>query len=141
MRRRIALVVAAVCAVAAVFLAVLPYAGRSEVEAPEAGNEAPDADGNFLNLYRIIIAEGRCRPPIVSAWRKDTSDDEGLWAVTVGTNEMGYSQVTLLDHLCARSARKRLLGSLGLGVLGAGAVVVSRRARFSSGPPGEAAPS
>jgi hypothetical protein len=127
MRRRIAFFLAAVCVVGAVLMAVLPYTGRSKVEVPDASNHAPDADGNFLNLYRITIVRGRCQPPVISAWRKDGSHDEGLWAVTVGTNMMGYSKATSIGRLCAHSARRRLLGSFGLGVLGVGAVLIGRR--------------
>jgi hypothetical protein len=126
MRRRIALVLAAICGVGAVLMAVLPYTGSSKVEVPDASNQAPDADGNFLNLYRITIVRGHCQPPVISAWRKDGPDDEGLWAVTVGTNMMGYSKATSMGRLCAHSARRRLLGSLGLGVLGVGAVLIGR---------------
>jgi hypothetical protein len=141
MRRRIALVVAAVCAVGAVVLAVLPYTSSSEVEVADASNEAPDADGNFLNLYRITTVEGRRRPPVISAWRKDGPDDEGLWAITVGTSEMGYAKATAMGRLCAHSARKRLLGSLGLGVLGVGAVLIGRRIQPPAASPGEPSPS
>jgi hypothetical protein len=137
MRRRVALVVATVCAVGAVLLAVLSYTGSSEVEVPDASNEAPDADGNFLNLYRITTVQGRCRPPLISAWRKDGPDDEGVWAVTVGTNMMGYSKATSMEHFCAHSARRRLLGSLGLGVLGAGAVLIGRCIQPPAAPPAE----
>ena len=141
MRRRIALVVAAFCALGAVVLAALPYTSSSEVKVPDASNEAPDADGNFLNLYRITTVQGRCQPPVISAWRKDGPDDEGFWAVTVGTNMMGYAKANSMGHLCAHSARKRLLGSLGLGVLGVGAVLIGRRIQPPAAPPGEPAPS
>jgi hypothetical protein len=140
MRRRIALVVAAFCAVGAVVLAVLPYTGSSQVEVPDASNEAPDADGNFLNLIRITTVQGRCRPPVISAWRKDGPDDEGLWAVTVGTNMMGYAKANSMGRLCAHSARRRLAGSLGLGVLGVGAVLIGRRIQPPAAPPPAAPP-
>jgi hypothetical protein len=130
MRRRIALVVAAVCGVGAVLLAVLPYTGSSEFKVPDATNQAPDADGNFLNLYRINVVEGRCQPPVVSAWRKARPDGPLPWTVTVGTNMeggRGYASVGSLGRWCADSARHRLLASLGLGVLGMGAVLIGRR--------------
>lgn len=140
MRRRIVLVLAAVCAVGAAVLAVLPYTDSSQVELPETSNAAPDADGNFLNLYRITTVEGRCRPPVISAWRKDGHDDEGFWAVTVGNDPMGYAKANSMGNLCAHGARRRLLGSLGLGVVGVGAVLVGRRMQPPAAPPGETAP-
>ena len=121
-------------------LALLPYTGTSKIEVPAASNEPPDADGNFLNLYRFTTVRGRCQPPVISAWRKDGPDDEGLWAVTVGTDVMGYAKATSMGHLCAHSARKRLLGSLGLGVLGVGALLVGRRIQRPSPPQAEPAP-
>ena len=142
MRRRIALVVAAVAAVGAVLLAVLPYTGTSEVEVPDASNEAPDADGNFLNLYRVAVAEGRCRPPVVSAWSKARPNDPLPWTVTVSTNMEGprdHAKVGSLGRWCADSARRRLLGSLGLGVLGVGAVLIGRRIQPPATPPLEPA--
>jgi len=140
MRRRIAFVVAAVAAVGAVLLVVLPYTGTSEVEVSDASNEAPDADGNFLNVYRIAVVEGRCRPPLVSAWRKARPDDSLPWTVTVSTNmegPRGYTKVGSLGRWCADSARRRLLGSLGLGVLGVGAVLIGRRIKPPATSPAE----
>jgi len=137
MGHRLAIVLAVVFGLGAVVLALLPYTGSSEVEVPDASNPAPDADGNFLTLTRITSIEGRCRPPVISAWRRDGPDDQGLWAVTVGTNEMGYAKATSMGHLCAHSARRRLLGSLGLGV---GAVLVGRRIQPPAAPPAEPAP-
>ena len=144
MRRRIAVVVAAVAVVGAVLLAVLPYSGTSEVEVPDASNEAPDADGNFLNLYRIAVVQGRCRPPAVTAWRKARADDPLPWTVTGSTNMEGprsYTKVGSLGRWCAESARRRLLGSLGLGVLGVGAVLIGRRIQPPATPPAEPASS
>ena len=89
---------------------------------------------------RFTTVRGRCQPPVISAWREDGPDDEVLWAVTVGTDVMGYAKATSMGHLCAHSARKRLLGSLGLGVLGVGAVLVGRRIQRPSPPQAEPVP-
>jgi hypothetical protein len=140
MRRRFALVVAAACAVGAVVLALVPYTGRSTIEVPAAGSQPPDEDGNFLTLTNFMAIQGRCRPPVISAWRKDGPEDEGLWAVTVGTNMMGYSKANSMEHYCAHNARRRLLGSLGLGVLGMGVVLIGRRGQPPAAPQAEPVP-
>jgi len=134
MRRRLALVVAAVCGLGAILLAALPYTGHAPIEVPAANNEPPDEEGNFLNLYRIIHLRGRCQPLVISSWRKD--GPEPRWAVTVDTNMIGpsYGKADPMGSLCAHSARRRLVGSLALAVLGVGAMFIGRRSRLP-GPP------
>lgn len=119
MRRRIALAVAAICGVAALLLAVLPFTGR--VSSREGQTMLGGA-----GLEGARGFEGDCGPPVISSWH----DGSGAWSVEQNRKRNdGYADLGSLGPWCEDSARARLLSSLGLGVLGIGAVVAGRRMR------------
>ncbi len=122
MRRRIVMALAVVAAMGALFLAVLPFTATTEL-----GDFLHDGDTvtGGAGLSALTIIEARCRPPVVNAWQSK-SNDQGTWAVTVGTNMEGYAEP---GPGCIDGARRRLAGSLGLGLVALGAVVLVRRTR------------
>jgi hypothetical protein len=116
MRRRIMIWGAVAAGVAAVLLAVLPFAGSTSWDGPAWSDRPVLAKASF---------DGRCRPAIITAWRKPGPDD-ALWAVTVETNMSGDTQ-GYLGRWCANDARRRLLSSLGLGAVAVGVGIIGRR--------------
>lgn len=124
-RRRIAIVLAVAFGAGAILLAVLPFTGQMSLQ-------QGDTNAGGEGLSAVTAIEGRCRPPVISAWRQSDSEGKGLWAVTVGTNMQGYANMD--GRLCADRARRRLVASLALGVAAAGAVIAERPLRPESGP-------
>jgi hypothetical protein len=96
-----------------------------------------------------LPVSGRCDAAAKTAWNQDDKDDLALWAVTVGTNMMGYTPVfgtavkdTLVgdqegffpDSYCGGRARHRLivdgaLLTIGVAALAATTIVLARRRR------------
>ncbi|MDQ1506922.1 MAG: hypothetical protein QOD57_4649 [Actinomycetota bacterium] len=129
MRPRVALVVTCALGLGAVFLAALPFTGTTTLHGPVGDDHPITAD---------TALQGRCRPPIVSAWRKP-GRDERFWAVTVETNMQGDTRGSL-GRWCADDARRRLLGAVGLGVAAVGTVIFGRRRPPTPGERAETAP-
>jgi hypothetical protein len=117
MRRRIPIAPAVAAAAGGVFLAVLPFTTITSLDL--AG--VPGGEG----VSAVTSIEARCRPPIVNAWQSH-GNSQGTWAVTVGTNMQGYASP---GPGCVDSSRRRLAGSLGLGLVALGAGVMARRTR------------
>jgi hypothetical protein len=95
-----------------------------------------DTVAGGAGLSALTVIEARCRPPVVNAWRSK-SEHQGAWAVTVGTNMEGYSEP---GPGCVDNARRRLAGSVGLGLVALGAGVFLKRAMPIQGSTSEARP-
>jgi hypothetical protein len=140
-------VVAGAVAVALVALAtvyaVRPFAHTLDLAKP----------GASAATHKALLVSGQCDAAAKTAWNHDSGDHLALWAVTVGTNMMGYTPVFgssvkyLLigseeghfpDSFCGGAGRHRLIVSawmmLGaLLVMGAGVFLVCRARRDSAG--------
>ena len=90
-------------------MAVTPFRGKLSIDPPGS------AHADKKNQARLQIS-GRCRPPILSAWRSAHSYEKlALWAVTEGTDKFGYEAANGLGRRCAPAARRRLgLGGLAI---------------------------
>lgn len=95
-----------------------PFQGRLSIEAPASTG----VDG--IEKIQRFQVKGRCRSPILSAWRSPRPDEKlRFWAVTNGTDTPGYAAANGLGSRCAPAARRRLgLGALGIVV---GAVILT----------------
>jgi len=96
-----------------------------------------------------LLVSGTCDAAATTAWNDDSKDELALWAVTVGTNMMGYTPIlgsnvkyVLLDGhearfpgpYCVGEARHRLIVAgvmVAFGVLLVGAVLVVHRRRIA----------
>ena len=106
-----------------------------------------------IDIGGHIPVSGTCDAAASTAWGDGSHDELALWAVTVGTNMMGYTPVfgksvkyVLLDDgeeralprpYCVGEARHRLIVSgtilaTGLAVVSVGLLLVHRRTRMVS---------
>ena len=105
-----------------ILLAFAPFRGKLTIDAPVW---SPDEKDDRTQELRI---RGRCRAPVLSAWRSPGPEDQlALWAVTEGTEMSGYEAPGGLGRRCAPAARRRLsVGGLSV-VAGVVAFAVQRR--------------
>lgn len=96
----------------------------------------PDVAAHRLSVF------GRCDAAVTTAWHGRSRDELRLWAVTVGTNMMGYTPASGHRHVeatagrfpvgyCVGEARHRLIvsGWMLAGAVGSGALAVALAVR------------
>lgn len=113
----------------AVLFAVRPY--HRQVEFDGIGH---------VRTAAHLVADGQCDAAVSTAWLNPSSDQLRLWAVTVGTDMMGYTSVEggtvqlLLDdgspaarfpaQFCAAESRHRLVVSASVLVAAALGILI-----------------
>ncbi len=120
MRRRIVLLLALGLGAGTLLMAGLPFSATTTMDESGWAHVRPQ-----LSAGKVTLRE-RCGPSVVSAWREP--QNEGTWAVTIGTHMEGDSAGSITG-LCQDAARRRLGWAAGLGTLAAGTVIIGRRTK------------